>query len=150
MRTVFRLVPLAIAFSGLVSCGSPHTRTIDRDCYDDLTLFAQQQAKLDRASGRDTAGGGLTREQISEGVKKQETEIKACTSHLLPNERSGGKITFDFLVTDAGRIAKACATETYFDNPEFNTCVLRAFRKATFARPNKGAWVTVRYPFTFE
>jgi hypothetical protein len=132
------------------SCGTSHKRTVDRACYDDLRIFASQQEKIDQAAGLSPAPGTMTPAQVAAGIKAVEESVKACSSHLLPNERDGGRIVFDLLVAGNGKIAKACATETQYDNEEFNSCALRAIRKASFSRPAKSAWATVRYPFKFE
>lgn len=141
---------LALAFG----CASSPKFFRDEACLTELKTLSEQHRKSEilqgkfpkTASNRD-GGVGLKRDQVSEVINQSFEDIKGCYDQHFKNE--SGKMMVDFLINPDGKVEKACISNSSFNNPELESCMLSIVRVLKFPATAGGVSVDVSYPFTF-
>ena len=94
--------------------------------------------------------GRLSRSQVQEVLNKRLGRIQGCYEReLLSSPDLSGKITFEWTVTEGGRVDGARVRASSLGSPKVANCILKILRGLRFPSPEGGS-VVVSYPFIFR
>ena len=94
--------------------------------------------------------GRLAPEKIQEIVRAGFGEIKKCYERGLgANPNLTGRVSIQFVIDREGRVASAGDDGSDLPDPKVIQCVVDAFKKLRFPKP-EGGIVTVVYPIIFQ
>jgi hypothetical protein len=129
-------------------CSSPRKTFREDACLRELKNFAKEREQAEARRGVPVNGAvGLTRNQVEAVFQRNKERFKTCyESHANLEE---GKFVFSLLVSPQGRVDKACAAESNFDNFEFHGCMMSQVRALRFPATTGGVSVTITYPYQF-
>lgn len=113
---------------------------------------AQADASATKKEGPETIplSGTFTSEQIQAAVNDGAALFDAC--YTLGADKAGkleGKVTMQVTVGPLGTVKDASVSKSTIKNPKVDACVLDAFKKLTFPKPENGSTVMFTYPMTF-
>ena len=104
------------------------------------------------AHGPEAPGGsgGLDKEVIRRVIRAHGDAMKRCyEKELVHTPKLAGKVSVAFTITPTGKVAKAKVAESTVGNAAVEKCVVEAFGKLVFPKPEKGP-VEVTYPVVFR
>jgi hypothetical protein len=137
---------------------------IDRASYDISLVLARGSARRAPeppdviARDADDLGGGscvdpaiaaLSRAKIREVVSTSYTDLKNCYGQALMRDHSAtGNVTFEFVIGQAGKVARAQVREATLPDCSAIQCMLAEFRALEFPAP-VGRSLRVIYPISY-
>lgn len=93
--------------------------------------------------------GGLEAAVVRRVVRRNLNELRYCYDQALTRDpREKGRVTVEFLITEAGQVGTAVVGESGTRDAALGQCVARAVKRWRFPRSHGGTLVT--HPFTFE
>ena len=94
--------------------------------------------------------GQLKRSEVLAVIAKHMGRIQGCYERALMGKPDlSGKITFEWVVKEDGRVGNARERSSTLGSPKVSACILKIIRKMRFPKP-RGGKVTISYPFIFR
>ena len=94
---------------------------------------------------------GLTRDEISNVIKKNLDQIRVCYEQMLKRQPdTSGKLTTAFTINANGYVSSLHIKESTIAERAFNDCVTSRIRMWQFPRPRDGKNINIIYPFIFK
>lgn len=91
--------------------------------------------------------GILSKEAIRRVIQRHINEVRLCMEDGWPDDaRPADPITVRFVIDHDGSVQRAEVLESRTGSADMNDCVLAAFRRMRFAKPQGGGEVTVTFP----
>jgi TonB family protein len=98
--------------------------------------------------GKHTVVGPLSKDIIRRIVRAHINELRYCYQQgLARSPDRGGRVVIDYQILGTGKVGDSKLKKSTLPDAAVGTCMVEATRRWTYPRPDRGATVTVSYPF---
>lgn len=102
-------------------------------------------------TGMAAVRGSLSRDVIRRVIRQHIRRVRYCYERQLQQDPNlNGRITVRFVISTAGLVQSASATNDTLGSQAVSTCVVQVVRTMRFPAPTGGGIVAVNYPFIFN
>lgn len=150
---------LAAAGDGPVQIGTGAARDIATAGRGDAANVSRLEARersgpvrgrVRSVSALSRVSGSLSRQEVLQVLNRHQGRIQACYERgLTRNSGLGGRVTFSWTISPAGRVTGAREQGSTMGSPQVSQCILGVIRRMRFPRPSGGP-VQVTFPFMFQ